>query len=220
MDLIDRLNAAVEASDKPLKKIAFEAGLDPSKLTRLLKRQIHARVADVEAILSALGQTVQSLYADDTEIDVRLALRTLTQYVDEHEAKPRRVAPKRPASRTPQPFPVAATPNVILFDKGKSSRKRIPDDLWNRGARYAAQVIGDSMIDAGINDGDVVFFRRSTSKLPRRNELVIIRVNTSTYLKRYEESRGEKRLVSDNIAYAPLVIKPGDEVELYGVVVR
>jgi SOS-response transcriptional repressor LexA len=49
---------------------------------------------------------------------------------------------------------------------------------------------------------------------------VIVRVNDAVYLKRYDEARGEKRLVSDNEAYRPIVIQPGDDVELYGIVIR
>ena len=218
MDVIDRLNAAVKASGKSRKEIARDASMSTSKLTRLLRRQSHARVDDVEAILKALGQTLASLYAGDSVVDVRLALRTLTDYVDRHE--PRAVKPKRAPSRVVRPFPVAATPNVVLFDARSGKRTRIPDDLWDLGARHAAKVIGDSMIDVGIDDGDVVYFRPSPAKRPRHNALVIIRVNDGVYLKRYDESGGEKRLLSENEAYKPIVLRPGDDVELYGIVVR
>jgi SOS-response transcriptional repressor LexA len=219
MDVIDRLNAAVKASGKARKTIAHDAGMSASKLTRLLRRQIHARIDDVEAILGALQLTMQSLYAGEAnvDVDVRLALKTLTEYVDRHEP---RATPKRAPSRVVRPFPVAATPNVVLFDARTNSRTRIPDDLWERGARHAARVTGDSMIDAGIDDGDVVYFKPSTTKRPPRNAMVIIRVNDGVYLKRYEEARGERRLVSENEAYRPIVLGPEDDVELYGVVVQ
>jgi hypothetical protein len=218
MDVIDRLNAAVKASRTPRKKIAHDAGMSASKLSRLLRRQIHARVDDVEAILGALRLTMESLYGGAAEVDVRQALRTLTDYVERHE--PRVVKPKRAASRVVRPFPVAATPNVVLFDGRSKGRIRIPDDVWERGARHAARVVGDSMIDVGIDDGDVVYFRPSSTKRPPRDAIVIIRVNDGVYLKRYEEAGGEKRLLSENESYRPIVLQPDDEIELYGLMVR
>ncbi len=220
MDLIDRLKAAVKASGKLQKQIAHDAGLDATKLSRLLRGQIKANIEDVEAVLAALGRTMQSLYAGEAEVDVRLALKTLTDYVDKHEVATRVIPKKRAPSRLARTFPVAATPNVTLFDERKRRRVEIPPSLWKAGARYAASVVGDSMIDAGINDGDIVYFRQPAAKRPPRGELVIIRVNDGVYLKRYDESRGEKRLLSDNEAYRAIVLQPEDDVELYGIVVR
>jgi transcriptional regulator with XRE-family HTH domain len=219
MDVIDRLNAAVKASGKARKQIALDAGMSTSKLSRLLRREIHARIVDVEAILGALNLTMESLYGGgiNVDVDVRLALKTLADYVDRHEP---RATPKRRASRMVRPFPVAATPNVVLFDASAKARIDIPEELWRKGARYGARVVGDSMIDTGIDDGDVVFFRPLQTANPPRGAIVIIRVNDGVYLKRYEEARGERRLLSENEAYRPIVLKPEDEVELHGVVVR
>jgi SOS-response transcriptional repressor LexA len=219
MDVIDRLNAVVQASRKSRKEIARDAGMSASKLTRLLRRQNRACVEDVEAVLRALDLTMQSLYAGDIEVDVRVALRALTDYVDRHEPKSL-AKPKRAATRVARPFEVAATPNVIVFDARQKSRIRIPDDLWDRGARYAAKVVGDSMVDAGIEHGAIVYFRRSTTKRPPRGAIVIIKVNRQDYLKRYDEAGGERRLLSENAGYRKMVLKPSDEVELIGIVVR
>lgn len=219
-DVIHRLNAAVRASGKPRKTIAYDAGLSASKLSRLLAGELHARIADVEAVLAAIGLTMQSLYPGEAKADVRQALRTLAEYVDAHEAPARARPARRPPSRTARPFPVLATPNVVLFDNAKGTGVRIPGEAWRHGARHVARVAGDSMTGAGIEDGDLVFFKRARSKTPPRGAIVIIRVNESVYLKRYEEARGEKRLVSDNEAYRPIVLQPHDDVELYGIVVR
>jgi SOS-response transcriptional repressor LexA len=96
----------------------------------------------------------------------------------------------------------------------------IPSDLWNRGARHAAQAVGDSMVDAGIANGDIVFFRRTRNVQAARGHVVVCRVNSGIYIKRFVLERDELRLESDNVAaaYPPIVIKPDDEVELYGVV--
>jgi SOS-response transcriptional repressor LexA len=203
MDLIDRLREAVDASGINRKTIARRANMSASKLSRLLRHQTQASIYDVETILEIIGRTMPSLFAADREIDVRDALRALTEYVDHNEAVRRstlrHAAPKRPRSRTARPFLAAATPNAVLIDDGRPlPRKRIPDELWNRMARYAARVVGDSMIDAGIQDGDTVYFREhSSSNRPPRGKIIVCRVNTSVYVKRLDIDGEEKCLLSE-----------------------
>ncbi|MDP9194676.1 MAG: helix-turn-helix domain-containing protein [Acidobacteriota bacterium] len=223
MDIIDRLHEAVKSSGINRKTIARRVGMSESQLSRFLRHLVKKpSIHDVEAILEAIGRSMESLFASDREIDVRQALRALTEYVDRHETKKppaaRSVAPKRPRTRTAQPFLAAA--NGVLVEEGrKLLRTRIPNDLWRRNARFAARVVGDSMIDAGIDDGDTVFFRENTTNRPPRGKIIVCRVNTSVYVKRLEIEDGERRLASENVVYSPLVLQPDDEVELYGIVV-
>jgi SOS-response transcriptional repressor LexA len=225
MDIIDRLQAAVKASGINRKTIASRVGMSVSQLSRFLRHLVKKpNIHVVEAILDVIGRSMESLFASDREIDVRQALRALTEYVDRHETKRPALtlvaARKRPRPRTAQPFLAAATPNAVLVEEGrKLLRTRIPPKLWHRNAQYAAHVVGDSMIDAGINDGDTVFFRENTSNRPPRGKIIVCRVNTSVYVKRLEIEGDERRLVSENTSYPPLIIQPGDEVELYGIVV-
>ena len=96
----------------------------------------------------------------------------------------------------------------------------IPNELWNRGARHAARAVGDSMIDAGIEDGDIVFFRRTRNVRGARGHVVICRVNSGIYIKRLALVGEQIHLESENAAaaYPTIVVRPHDEVELYGVV--
>jgi SOS-response transcriptional repressor LexA len=226
MDLIERLHAAVKASGVPKKKIAHLAGMSASRLSRLLNGRLkRPSVPDVEAVLGAIGKRMEDLYAERSAVDVRQALRALTEFVDQHEAGRQapaaltasRVRAKRRASRAVIAYPAAATPNVVLFE-GAVLRKKVPPELWARGARGAARVVGDSMIDAGIRDGDVVYFARASSRRNARGKIVVMRVNASVYLKYYEDVNGQKVLLSANSRYPPMTLAPGDDVELYGIV--
>lgn len=225
MDIIDRLHEAVKSSGINRKTIALRVDMSEGQLSRFLRHLVKKpSIHVVEAILDAIGRSMESLFTSDREVDVRQALRALTEYVDRHETKrpatTRAIAPKRPRPRTAQPFLAGATPNAMLVEEGrKLLRTRIPNELWRRNARYAARVVGDSMIDAGIDDGDTVFFRENTTNRPPRGQVIVCRVNTSVYVKRLEIEEGERRLASANPAYPPLVLQPGDEVELYGIVV-
>src|ERR1043165_5235814 len=136
MDVIERLHAAVKASGIPKKKIAHDAGMSPSRLSRLLNGRLkRPSIADVEAVLAAIGKRMEDLYAGTSTMDVRQALRALTEFVDQHQdARPapppaKRVRDKRPPSRMVTAYPAAATPNIVLFD-GTLARKSVPPELW------------------------------------------------------------------------------------------
>lgn len=122
-------------------------------------------------------------------------------------------------SRTVATYDVAANPNAILLDSGHTTRKKIPTDLWNRGARGGVRVVGDSMIDAGIRDGDVVFFAPEVDPRAARGKMVVIRVNTAVYLKYYQERDGQKLLLSAKPGLDPMILKPSDDVRLHGIVI-
>lgn len=223
MDVMERLHAAVKASGIPKKKVAHLAGMTPSRLSRLLNGRLkRPSVPDVEAVLSAIGKRMEDLYAGAATVDVRQALRALTEFVDLHEshrppAPAQRTPSKRRASRTVNAYPAAATPNAVLFDH-QAVRKTVPRELWARGARGAARAVGDSMADAGIADGDIVYFAPAPSRRNARGKIVVIRVNGSVYLKYYEDLNGQKMLVSANPRYRAMQLADDDDVELYGIV--
>ncbi|MDO8959281.1 MAG: S24 family peptidase [Rhodocyclaceae bacterium] len=75
-------------------------------------------------------------------------------------------------------------------------------------------VKGDSMIDAGIHDGDVVVVERS--KAARAGDFVIAIVDNEFTLKELGLERGQFILKPHNPAYP--VIRPQGELEIYGVV--
>lgn len=79
---------------------------------------------------------------------------------------------------------------------------------------YALQVKGDSMIDEGIFDGDIVVIKHQTSAQNGQTVVAIIDDNKATLKKLYKED-GKFRLQPANQAMLPLI---RDEVEIRGVV--
>ncbi len=75
-------------------------------------------------------------------------------------------------------------------------------------------VKGDSMIEAGIHDGDIVVVERS--KAARSGDIVIAIVDNEFTLKELSMERGRFILKPHNKAYP--VIRPKGELELFGVV--
>lgn len=87
-------------------------------------------------------------------------------------------------------------------------------DLPPSGDFYALQVRGESMIDEGIFDGDVVVIKRQTSAQNGQTVVAIIDDNQATLKKLYKEN-GHFRLQPANQSMLPLI---RDEIEIRGVV--
>ncbi|WP_353229274.1 transcriptional repressor LexA [Novosphingobium sp.] len=90
----------------------------------------------------------------------------------------------------------------------------VPAALLGPGEHYALEVSGDSMIDAGILDGDMALIRRTD--VARDGEIVVALVRgeeaTLKYLRR---EKGMVRLDPANAAYDPQFYTPG-EVQVQG----
>ena len=90
----------------------------------------------------------------------------------------------------------------------------VPAALLGAGEHYALEVSGDSMIEAGILDGDFALVKRTTTA--RDGEIVVALVRgeeaTLKYLRRED---GMVRLDPANAAYEPQVYRTG-EVEVQG----
>ena len=90
----------------------------------------------------------------------------------------------------------------------------VPAALLGPGDHYALEVSGDSMVDAGILDGDFALIRRTD--VARDGEIVVALVRgeeaTLKYLRR---EKGMVRLDPANAAYDPQFYAPG-EVQVQG----
>lgn len=90
----------------------------------------------------------------------------------------------------------------------------VPAALLGAGEHYALEVSGDSMVDAGIFDGDFALVRRTD--VARDGEIVVALVRgeeaTLKYLRR---EKGMIRLDPANAAYDPQYYRP-DEVQVQG----
>jgi len=81
---------------------------------------------------------------------------------------------------------------------------------------YVLQVVGDSMIDEGIHDGDwVVVERRERA---RAGEMVVALVGDEATLKRFYPEGAEVRLQPSNAAMSPLRVAASD-IRVQGIVV-
>ena len=82
---------------------------------------------------------------------------------------------------------------------------------------YALEVKGDSMIDAMINDGDIVVMKPAIEA--RNGEMVAIRVNDEYTLKYYYKEKDRYRLQPANPTMKPIIVKKSEPLEIKGKVV-
>ena len=90
----------------------------------------------------------------------------------------------------------------------------VPAALLGAGEHYALEVSGDSMIEAGILDGDYALVRRTNTARDGEIVVALIRGEEAT-LKYLHRDQGMIRLDPANGAYDPQIYKPG-EVEVQG----
>ncbi|HHJ1833991.1 TPA: LexA family protein [Pseudomonas aeruginosa] len=81
---------------------------------------------------------------------------------------------------------------------------------------YLVRAGGDSMIRAGIHDGDLMVVDRSREAEP--GDIVIAAVNGEPTVKRLAKDGSQVVLRAENPRYAPRYILEGDELLVWGVV--
>ncbi|MEM8726348.1 MAG: transcriptional repressor LexA [Pseudomonadota bacterium] len=90
----------------------------------------------------------------------------------------------------------------------------VPAALLGPGEHYALEVSGDSMVEAGIFDGDFALVRRTDSARDGEIVVALVRGEEAT-LKYLHKDDGMVRLDPANAAYDPQVYGPG-EVQVQG----
>lgn len=93
----------------------------------------------------------------------------------------------------------------LMLDRGTFSR--VPD--------YLLRVQGDSMIDDGILDGDLVGVLQSAEA--SNGQIVVARLDGEVTIKRFERGEDRVRLLPRNPAYAPIEVGPDRDLAIEGV---
>jgi repressor LexA len=90
----------------------------------------------------------------------------------------------------------------------------LPRELVGEGTLFLLRVVGDSMIDAAIADGDWVVVRQQP--VADNGDIVAAMIDGEATVKTYRRRDGHVWLLPHNPAYAPI---PGDEATVLGRVV-
>lgn len=142
---------------------------------------------------------------------------------------PRVIDGDKPDTTPPQALPVAAG-SVELPVMGRiaagvpieaisqvSHNVHVPQSMVGAGDHYALEVKGDSMIDAGINNGDVVVIRETTTADNGDIVVALVEGHEAT-LKRFRRNGSAIALEAANPAYETRVFRD-DQVKVQGKLV-
>jgi repressor LexA len=126
-------------------------------------------------------------------------------------------APVMESSSSPVELPVlgkiaAGTPIEAL--QNERSQVAVPREMLGGGEHYALEVQGDSMIEAGILDGDVVILQRCDTA--QTGDIVVALVDDSEATLKRLRKRGQSiALEAANAAYETRIFGP-DRVKVQG----
>ena len=106
----------------------------------------------------------------------------------------------------------AGTPIEAIRDEGRCID--IPPSILGSGEHYALEVNGDSMVNAGIHDQDIVIIRKAENA--ENGRIVVALVDDSEVtLKRFRRSGSMIILEPENESHEPRVLEP-DRVKVQG----
>jgi len=108
-----------------------------------------------------------------------------------------------PLTRIPLVGKVAAG-QPILAEENLEGVITIDSDLLKGTDTFALRVKGDSMVGAGIFDGDLVFARQQADI--RRGDIVVALIDNDATVKYYYPDNGTIRLEPANRFYGPIVV--------------
>lgn len=105
----------------------------------------------------------------------------------------------------------------ILAEESFEGRIDLREVFGDITGMFALRVRGDSMVDAGIHPGDYVIVRQQ--ERANAGEIVVAMVGDEATVKTYQPRKaGVIELIAANVNYEPIVIEPGTEFRILGVV--
>ncbi len=102
----------------------------------------------------------------------------------------------------------------ILAEQAVEDVFALPRQLVGDGELFLLKVVGDSMIDAAICDGDLVAVRRQP--VAENGEVVAAMIDGEATVKTFKRKNGDIWLLPHNAAYKPI---PGNDATILGRVV-
>ncbi|UOB16132.1 LexA family protein [Abyssalbus ytuae] len=88
--------------------------------------------------------------------------------------------------------------------------------VTNSEATFYARVRGQSMIDAGIDDGDLLVVDRSIE--PRNNKIAVCFLDGEFTVKRLKVEKDAIYLMPENQNYKPIKVTPNNQLQIWGIV--
>lgn len=88
--------------------------------------------------------------------------------------------------------------------------------IKHTASTFFVRVVGNSMVNAGINSNDILIVDRSLS--PINNKVAVVRINDEFTVKRLKLDGDRIFLVAENDQYQPIEITKDMDCEVWGIV--
>ena len=102
----------------------------------------------------------------------------------------------------------------ILAEEAVEDVFPLPRELVGEGSLFLLKVVGDSMVDAAICDGDWVVIRQQN--VADNGDIVAAMIDGEATVKTFKRTRGQVWLMPHNPAFDPI---PGNDAAVLGKVV-
>jgi repressor LexA len=111
-----------------------------------------------------------------------------------------------------------AAGSPILAEENVKSRHKIDPSLFSPRADYLLKVKGDSMINIGIMDGDLLAVHKTEEA--RSGQVVVARIDNEVTVKRLKRKGNSIELLPENDSLSPIVVDPSvNEFAIEGLAV-
>ena len=185
-----RLREGLDVRGMTQAELAKRSGISKSSISRYIKGDWEGKQSAVYELAKALGVTEAWLMG----YDVPMESDTAPAVPPGFEPLPKMV--KRPlVGNIACGSPITAEENIEDYVD-------VPDDI---SCDFCLRCKGDSMIDAGIHDGDVVYIHIQPQV--ENGQIAAVRIDGDATLKRvfWNEDTQTLQLLAENRNYAPLV---------------
>ena len=104
-----------------------------------------------------------------------------------------------------------AAGSPIVAEENIEAHLSFPQSMFNKGDFFALDVRGDSMINAGIFDGDIAIIKKQSHA--NNGEVVAALIDEDATLKKIKVEKGKVYLIAENPSYDTIVL---DDVTILG----
>lgn len=187
-----RLAQALELRGITQTELSKRTNINKSSISTYLKGEYKAKQDKVDLLANALNVSPVWLMGYDIPMqrDLSFDLSTLTNYV--------------PIARKKIPLLGEIAAGQPIYADEHIEEFLPADDKLH--ADFALKIKGDSMINAQINDGDIVFIRQQSDV--DDGQIAAVLINDSATLKRIYHMNGFLQLNAENPAYKPIICSP------------
>lgn len=141
-------------------------------------------------------------------------------YLEKEKNKHRaiKIYKKEPMIKIPILGTIAAGEPIEAIENKEENIAVPKSKIPHNGEIYALRVVGDSMIDENINDGDIVLVKQQ-SVAENGQKVVALIDNSEATLKKFYKEKNHIRLQSANKKIEPIIIEKDVPIMIQGIVI-